>query len=188
MRGLPIVLDTLRELYTTFPEIRVLLVSNENRRVMVDILTRLVGRGVEDARPSIEASVASVMGAGYHVTRRAPDTTPLVPRRPGDHRAPEPDQILGRVTADSQRGRILLAYWEAGSSGFTDDEAAQAAKIPDRSCWWKRSSELRQAGLIEPIKDADDNPMTRLSEFSGSARVVCVITPEGEAVAAGLEP
>lgn len=45
--------------------------------------------------------------------------------------------------------RILLIEFErAGQDGLTDEEAADRAGLPVRSCWWKRCGELRSAGLI----------------------------------------
>lgn len=186
-RGDPMVLDAIRTMYQTFPEIQRLLSDPGNRREISDILTRLVGQAIQAAQPTPQEAVAAVMAAGYHVTAHPIVTRPLVPREPGTHHAPSPETVLTTVTADSQRGRLLLEYWEASTAGLTDEEAATAARIPDRSCWWKRSSELRQAGLIQPMEDDDGSILTRTGQ-AGMPRVVCVITPEGEAMAAGLEP
>jgi hypothetical protein len=174
-------------MYREFPLIRTLLANPANRQVLSDILTKLVGEAVQAAMPTTPQAVAAVMAAGYHVTAQPVTTRPLVPRSPGTHHAPNPETVLTSVSADSQRGRLLLEYWDAAGGGLTDEEAATAARIPDRSCWWKRSSELRQAGLIQPMEDAEGSIMTRPGA-AGMPRVVCVVTPEGEAMAAGLEP
>lgn len=76
--------------------------------------------------------------------------------------------------AGSQKALLLDAYAEAGARGLTDEEAAAAAHLPLRSCWWKRCGELRQGGFITPTGDE------RLGE-AGSPRIVCRITKEGSA-------
>ena len=48
----------------------------------------------------------------------------------------------------TQKDRLLVAF-TAHPEGLTDEEAATIAGLPIRSCWWKRCSELREAGLIE---------------------------------------
>ncbi len=48
----------------------------------------------------------------------------------------------------TQKDRLLAAF-AAHPEGLTDEEAATIAGLPIRSCWWKRCSELREAGLIE---------------------------------------
>jgi len=50
-------------------------------------------------------------------------------------------------TAKTQRARLRRAFAEAGPSGLTDEEAAEAAGLLD-SCYWKRCGELRQDGAI----------------------------------------
>lgn len=67
--------------------------------------------------------------------------------------------------AGSQKAKLLDAY-RAAPLGLTDEEAAVAAGIPARSCWWKRCNELREAGAIVPTGD------TRVGE-AGVPRMVC---------------
>jgi hypothetical protein len=77
------------------------------------------------------------------------------------------------IRAGSQRATLLALY--AGTLfGLTDEEAGTTsglARLP-RCCYWKRCSELRQAGYIEPTGD------TRLST-AGEAQQVCRVTKAG---------
>lgn len=70
---------------------------------------------------------------------------------PSSHKAAE--QI--EVRSGSHRERLLVAYVQS-SSPLSDVQASRAAKMPDRSCWWKRCSELRQGGFIEVVGEALD--------------------------------
>lgn len=54
----------------------------------------------------------------------------------------------------------------------TDEEAAEVARLL-HSCYWKRSSELREMGLIEPTG------ATRKGR-AGTGRIVCQITDRGK--------
>jgi hypothetical protein len=85
------------------------------------------------------------------------------------------------VRAGSQKARLLAQYRAdylvGGCNGLTDDEAAVDAGL-DRSCFWKRCSEMRDDGLIA------DAGITRPGPLHGEARMVCVITPAGLAVIA----
>ena len=56
----------------------------------------------------------------------------------------------------------------------TDDEAAAAAGLLN-SCYWKRSSELRYLGFIEPTGQIRTGR-------AGVGRIVCQITHEGTRV------
>lgn len=63
----------------------------------------------------------------------------------------------------------LLAAYMAAPLGLTDEEAAVAAGVDPRSCWWKRCGELRKAGLVAPTG------ATRPGS-SGRQRIVCAAT------------
>ena len=66
----------------------------------------------------------------------------------------------------TQRGRLLAAF-RAHPDGLTDEEAAiLAVGVSYRSCWWKRCSELRDLGLIEPTGEMREGSQ-------GSKRIVC---------------
>lgn len=69
----------------------------------------------------------------------------------------------------SQQERLLIAYL-TNPDGLTDEEAADWADLPPRSCWWKRCSELREHGLIIPTGQVRIGSM-------GSERMVCRPTP-----------
>jgi hypothetical protein len=77
------------------------------------------------------------------------------------------------VRAGSQRHRLLHAYATA-VWGLTDEEAGNATGLTDmpRCCYWKRCSELRQAGYIQPAG------RTRAST-AGEQQQVCEITEAG---------
>lgn len=105
------------------------------------------------------------------------DTHPLVMVRASDgatsHRAAQ----AAAPRTGSQKHRLLIAYKVAAAHGLTDEEAAEITGLAGlRSCcWWKRCSELRQAGLIA------DSSRTRQS-LAGEQRMVCVITAAGRDV------
>jgi hypothetical protein len=77
------------------------------------------------------------------------------------------------VRAGSQRHTLLQAY-NASTGGLTDEEAGNITGLSDspRCCYWKRCSELRQAGYITPTG------ATRAST-AGEAQQVCRITEAG---------
>jgi hypothetical protein len=77
--------------------------------------------------------------------------------------------------AGTQKAKILLAYFDHGH--LTADEAAKEAGVSMRSCYWKRCSELRDLGFIEPVMDGD-YPLNRIGD-SGSQQMVCKITRDG---------
>jgi len=79
------------------------------------------------------------------------------------------------VRAGSQQAALLQAYADAGALGLTDDEAGVKTGLAAKPgcCWWKRCSELRQAGYIVPIGN-----VTRLSR-AGENQQVCGITNAG---------
>lgn len=83
-----------------------------------------------------------------------------------------------KMRAGSQRAKLLHAYSVAPESrghGFTADEAAAWAQLPATSCYWKRCSELREAGLIVPTGE------TRQGR-AADEQMVCRITDTGWAV------
>lgn len=118
------------------------------------------------------------------ITRPAEQTR--VRARSGD---PSTSAAGGRSVArraGSQSVRLLRVYattvWYRDGvrlTAFTDSEAATAAIVPARSCWWKRCSELRQDGLIEVMRNSDGTEVTRPDSVSGEARIVCRITDDG---------
>ena len=75
------------------------------------------------------------------------------------------------VRAGSQRAKLLARYEQ---DSMTDEEAGNAsglAALP-KCCYWKRCSELRQAGYIEPTG------VMRLAD-TGVLQQVCKITQTG---------
>lgn len=81
-------------------------------------------------------------------------------------------------TAKNQRGKLLAAYATTTaqlSDGLTDEEAQSLRPDVSRlSGFWKRCSELRQGGYIEPTGK------TRKSH-AGVDCIVCRITDKGTA-------
>lgn len=72
----------------------------------------------------------------------------------GEHASAREGAVLD-VRPDTQRARLLHAYFWAWREGWPDD-AISDEQAADRAglnrpgvCWWKRSSELRQGGFIE---------------------------------------
>jgi len=83
------------------------------------------------------------------------------------------------VRAGSQRAKLLEQY---GEDSMTDEEAGNAsglAMLP-KCCYWKRCSELRQAGYITPTGEVRQS----------SARVdqqVCSITEAGREILSSIK-
>jgi hypothetical protein len=80
------------------------------------------------------------------------------------------------VRAGSQRHTLLGAYATV-TGGLTDEEAGTVTGLADspRCCYWKRCSELRQAGYISPTGGAR-------ASTAGELQQVCRITEAGMAV------
>jgi hypothetical protein len=95
------------------------------------------------------------------------------------------------VKKASQRDVILLTYeiewrnydatfgvWSRTDGGLTDEECGMktpwngSTMYVERVCYWKRCSELRKLGFIEPLG------WTRES-FAGQQQQVCAITEKG---------
>jgi|OpeIllAssembly_1097287.scaffolds.fasta_scaffold40628_5 hypothetical protein len=186
IRALPEVAAIMKHINDTFPEMRRALKEPGKGRILHDIIAAGIGSAVSRSQPTLEQSVATVMAAGYHVTSQPVNVTPIRKREPGTQTMPSAENQLGYVTPDSQRGRLLLAYLEAGEAGLTDEEARISAGIAERSNWWKRCGELRAAGLIQVMQDEFENAVTRVGS-SGTSRIVCTITLEGRAVASNFE-
>ena len=83
------------------------------------------------------------------------------------------------VRAGSQRAKLLATYFR--EQYLTDEEAGRASGLAllPKCCYWKRCSELRQAGYIKP------NGKTRISS-AGVEQQVCHITAEGIQVLANI--
>jgi hypothetical protein len=80
------------------------------------------------------------------------------------------------VKKGSQRDCLLWTYYT--NAGLTDEEAGMSTPWKDsnmfdhRVCYWKRCSELRKLGFINPTGE------TRLSS-AGQPQQVCEITTAG---------
>jgi len=92
---------------------------------------------------------------------------------------PETSRQIKPIKINSHRG-ILLAIYAGQMSGLTDEEAAVIAleRGHEIKGYWKRCSDLRTLGLIEPL-----NVSRTLS--TGSQGMVCKITRLGLDIATG---
>lgn len=108
------------------------------------------------------------------------DTDPTPLARASDPATSHRAAKSAAIRSGSQKHTLLRAYAMAGGVGLTDEEAASVTRLDQaRSCcWWKRCSELRQAGYIS------DTGRTRTS-VAGEQRMVCEITAAGRAAVAG---
>lgn len=120
-------------------------------------------------------------------------TRPTDPTTSADaaERVRKREGALTSFRAGSQKHRLLSTYagWMAPGVGFgtrhaialTDHEAANRVALDGPGvCYWKRCSELRQAGFIETTGE------TRKDHDSGADRDLCRITPAGVAYAERL--
>lgn len=83
------------------------------------------------------------------------------------------------VRAGSQRAKLLAVYYS--DMYLTDEEAGKISGLLalPKCCYWKRCSELRQAGYIRPTGK------TRVSS-AGVEQQVCEITDDGTRVLFGI--
>lgn len=98
---------------------------------------------------------------------------------PGGARSTDPTTsheaaLLITAKAESHRILLLAEYAAAGTAGLIDDEAGARAGLLHTG-YWKRCSDLRNAGVIEPTGD------TRVGH-AGREQQVCAITPSGSRV------
>lgn len=100
--------------------------------------------------------------------------------RDDDHATSEQGARTVGARAPNQRLRLLAAYPAAGGNGLTAEEAAYAAEVGIRSCWWKRISELAQDRCIEELV-VGGRTVTRKGD-AGVDRIVYKITGVGYAV------
>lgn len=119
---------------------------------------------------------------------------------------PEPVSVVGRtipsrrtdpstshaaeptpVRAGTQRARLLEAFGlPSAAEGLTDEEAMEKATgVSAISEYAKRCSELRDAGLIEVVRDSEGAYLVRKGG-TGIDRIVSRITDEGNKVLSSL--
>ena len=160
-----------RQVYEHFPEMRRTLLDPLRRNAFHNLLLSLLRHAPEH---SLTQCIVRVSKEGYTVTR----STGTEPREPGTTRGADVSDPPLRITPGSQRALLLAAFWEAGNSGLTSEEARDLAKVSPRSCYWKRVSELHDSGYIERVEDASGDDVRRRAE-SGSLQRVYQITPFG---------
>lgn len=113
--------------------------------------------------------VRQAAGAGRAVTERPGD--PGTSAAAGAAVRSREGQQVGVIRPGTQRHRMLQAFL---GRALTDSEAATSAGLNRPGvCYWKRASELRQAGYIVPTGDERPDP------DSGKNRAVCAITEAG---------
>jgi hypothetical protein len=147
------------------------------RRELTDML--LAMRRVPEH--TIDQCLAKVVEAGYYVSEHAP-----TPARVAAPITVVPEEARVPSSLGTQAGKLLAAFYETGEAGLTAEEARAAAKLSRTSCFWKRVSELRVAGLIEYMLDEDDD-IVRRPGLTTSPQQVCVITAYGRAIVTTLE-
>ena len=120
--------------------------------------------------------VREAAGSGRAVTERPSD--PSTSAAAGAAVRSREGQQVGDVRPGTQRHKMLAAF---GKGEMTDSEAASVAGLNRPSvCYWKRASELRQAGYIVPTG------AERVDPDSGKNRAVCAITLAGIKALAAL--
>jgi hypothetical protein len=82
---------------------------------------------------------------------------------------------------DTQQGKMLAAFYHAGSNGLTDDVAAEEAGLGSgvASSPWRRATTLRHLGLIDIVIDDEGQPLTRPG-LRGAHRIVSAVTEDGK--------
>lgn len=86
-----------------------------------------------------------------------------------------------QTRAGSQKWTLLVFYTQAGEQGLTDEEAGIRSGLKDKGAnYWRRCSDLRALGLIEPTGEKRISTMREL-------RMVCRITAAGRAVLEGAQ-
>lgn len=98
------------------------------------------------------------------------------------------------VRAGSHKARLLAAYGSATASkavgmdnvtGLTDVEAAEICDLLSVG-YWKRCSDLRNDGLIQPVLHDSGNVVIRYTA-NGDANMVCSITDLGLATLSSMK-
>ena len=82
--------------------------------------------------------------------------------------------VNAQVRAGSQKAALLAEYAQHPLLGLTDEQAGLETGLAGKPgcCYWKRCSELRQAGLIRVTSEKRESR-------AGEMQQVCVITGEG---------
>lgn len=160
-----------RRVAEEFPDLGRELLSNPLKRNMFEnMLISLLKHANE---PTLEQCIVRVQKHGYSVMRGTGSES----RQTGTFKAVDADNKIG-INRNSQRHRMLNAWFDAGDVGLTSEEARRASSLSPTSCYWARATELMQGGYIEIVEDLGGEPVRRQGE-SGTARKVYRITPLG---------
>lgn len=136
-----------------------------------------------EIRPAMDDGFCLACSATPPEQLRFEDVEPVT-QRPARTLARTSDPSTSRIAALSQRRRgtnlrkMLDAY--AQNSDLTDVEASELAGL-ERVEATRRASELRGAGLIEPLHDQEGKLVTRILPTNRPG-MVCRITEAGRAV------
>jgi hypothetical protein len=171
----------VRRVYTEFPEVRAALMNPLRRRALFNLLIPLVAAGQVH---NLEHCIARVYRDGFFVSKTAPMVAPR--HRSNDHETSIMGAAAVEFRAGTQKAKLLIAYVAAGDEGLTAIEACRAADLSEKSCYWKRVSELNAAGLVERAEGYDGVTLTRPGDF-GTPREVYVVTPFGRGRAAVID-
>lgn len=173
--------NVTRHIYTEFPEVREALLNPMRRQRLFNLLLPLIAAGQQH---TLAQCIERVHRDGYYVSKTPPQVPPR--HRAGDHETSINGADAVSFRADSQKAKLLTAYVATGAPGLTAIEACRAAGLSEKSCYWKRVSELNYAGLIERMEDAHGNTVTRPGDY-GTEREVYIVTPAGQGRQAALE-
>lgn len=160
-----------RRLYDEFPELRRTLLDPLRRNTLHNMLLNLLTYAPE---MTLEQCIVRVSKEGYTVTK----ATGAEPRRAGVTRGSDVAEPKAHIRTGTQMSKLLNAFWDAGSLGLTSDEARAKSGLSERSCYWKRVSDLHASGYIERVEDTSGNDVRRAGD-SGSLQRVYQITPFG---------
>jgi hypothetical protein len=173
--------NVVRKVYTEFPEMREALMNPLRRSTLFNLLLPLVAAG---QRHTFEQCVQQVYRGGYYVSKNPPLVPPR--QRANDHETSVIAAQSVEFRANSQKAKLLSAFVVAGEEGLTAIEACRAANLSEKSCYWKRVSELNATGMVERMEDIHGVTVTRPGDY-GSPREVYVVTALGRGRAATTE-
>ena len=121
-----------------------------------------------------------VVAEAFAMARHALELQPIGQARASDPSTSRKAVQSAAIRAGSQRYRLLKKYALHGANGLTDEQAGALAELnTPGTCYWKRCSELREFGYIEPLG------LTRLAS-TGEQQMVCAITVAGRQIIEGL--
>ena len=128
-----------------------------------------------DPRTALYHLPMDLFGDRYDIGRLGVEGTK--PRRLARNTDPDTSRRAAEAVAPrtgTQKHHLLVAYSQA-PHGLTDRQASAHARLEEG---WKRCADLRRDGLIEPVLDADGEPVL-VDGGKGTEVMICRITPTG---------